>query len=357
LFVNKALYAAALVMTLTAPAGAEILERVLVKVNGEILTKTELEQRQIFALRQRNPQLREQDVQSDETLRKMLAEVTPDVLMGAIDEMLLLQRGKELGLRLADEQFSAIIANIKKENRLETEEQFQAALKQEGMTLDDLRRSIERRMIIDRVQQMDVLQKVSITEEDAKKYYAAHPEEFTTPASVTLREILIAVPESVSPTGEKGITAAQDEAAEARIQEVRRRVTSGGEDFGRVASEVSDAPSKANGGLIGPIVRTELAPALQKLLTTMKPGEVTEPIRTPRGYQVIKLESTSADLQQPFEEVRDAIADKVFESKRRGEVERYLARLRSEAIIEWNSDELRQMYEQRVKASPVQTGA
>jgi peptidyl-prolyl cis-trans isomerase SurA len=353
--VKHAIAALVAVSALVAPVRAEILERVLVKVNGEILTKTELEQRQIFALRQRNPQLQE-DALDDQQLRALLAEVTPGVLVGAIDEMLLLQRGKELGLRLSDEQFSAILANIKKENRLENEEQFQKALKQEGMTLQDLRRSIERRMIIDRVQQMDVLQKLSISEDEAQKYYGEHPEEFTTPATVTLREILVAIPESTSPTGETGITAAADEAAEQRARDIRSRVTTAGEDFGGVASDVSDAPSKANGGLIGPIQRTELAPALQDILAKLKPGEVTEPVRTPRGYQLIKLESVSTEVQQPFEEVRDVIADKVFEAKRRGEVEKYLARLRSEAIIEWNSDELRQMYEKQVKAGQLQTG-
>lgn len=353
---KRAIVTVLAVTSLALPARAEILERVLVKVNGEILTKTELEQRQIFALRQRNPQLRDDDVKGDEQLRAMLAEVTPDVLVAAIDEMLLMQRGKELGLRLADEQFTAILENIKKENRLQNEEQFQAALRQEGMTLEELRRSIERRMIIDRVQQTDVLQKLSITEEDAKTYYADHPEEFTTPASVTLREIMITIPESTSPTGETGITAAQAEEAEQRAVEIHKRVTSGGEDFGRVASEVSDAPSKANGGLIGPIKRSELAPALQEVLAKLKPGEVTQPVRTPRGYQLIKLESASADVQQSFDEVRDVIADKVFEAKRRAEVSKYLDRLRAEAIIEWNNDELRQMYEQRLKTGPSQTG-
>lgn len=341
--------AAVLAVLFAVPAvRAEILERVLVKVNGEIITKTELEQRQILALRQRNPQLRDEDVQNDETLRQMLADVTPDVLVDTINELLLLQRGRELGYRLADEQFSAILENIKKENRLDTEEQFQAALRQEGMTLQDLRTSIERRMIVDRVQQVEVMQKISMTEHDARAYYAAHPEEFTTPASVTLREIFLNIPERQTPSGERAVSVAEDEATETRIREIRARVTTGGEDFGRVAAEVSDAPSKANGGLIGPMDQSELAPALQQLIGRLKPGEVSEPIRTARGYQLIKLEEASAAALQPFDEVRDLIADKVFTEKRREEVEKYLDRMRAQAIIQWNSDELRQMYEQEL---------
>lgn len=331
------------------PLRAEIVERVLVKVNGDILTKTELEQRQIFAIRQRNPQLTDADVKNDASLKKMLDEVTPDVLVDSIDEMLLLQRGRELGYKLSDEQFNNILDNIKKENKLTTDAQFQAALKQEGMTLPELRKSIERRMVIERVQQVEVMQKVGITEEDAKRYYSEHPGEFTKPSMLTLREILLTVAESKSPTGEAAVNVAADEETQKRAEQIRGRVTTGGEDFGHVASEVSDAPSKANGGLIGPIERTELAPALGKIIDALKPGDVSEPIRTPRGYQLIKLESATPPVVQQFEDVRDLIADKVFAQKRRGEVQRYLDRLRAQAIIQWENDDLKKLYEQRLK--------
>ncbi len=349
--VTRLIVTTAAVAALVLPVRAEIVEKVLVKVNGEILTKTDLEQRQIAALRQRNPQLRDDDVKNDAQLKKMLDDVTPDVLVEAIDEMLLLQRGKELGYRLSDEQFSQILENIKKENKIESEEQFQAALKQEGMTLQDLRNSIERRMIIDRVTQVEVMQKIGITEADARAYYDAHPQEFTSASSITLREILFNIPESTTPSGEKGVNVAEDEATQKRIEDIRTRVTTGGEDFAHVASEVSDAPSKANGGLIGPISITELSPALQDLIGKMKPGEVTQPLRTARGYQLIKLESSTAAVRQSFEDVRDKIADAVYNQKRRGEVGKYLKRVRAEALIEWKNDELKKLWEQKIKAS------
>jgi peptidyl-prolyl cis-trans isomerase SurA len=326
---------------LAGVARAEILEQILVKVNGEILTKTDLEQRQTSVLRQRNPQA----LQDDEGLKRALQEITPQLLVDTVDEMLLVQRGRELGYRMTDEQFRGIIDNIKKENKLESDEQFNAALKQEGMTLDDLRRSIERRMLIDRVQQIEVMQKVGITEEEAKAYYGAHPDEFRTPSTVTLREILVSVPAG----DDKNFNVAQDEEAKAKAEAARARIIKG-ENFGKVAAEVSDAPSKANAGLIGPINKGELAPGLVKLLDGLKPGEVTEPLRSTRGYQIIKLESMSTSEVEPFDQVRDKIADRVYDEKRRGELVKYLVRLRAQAIIEWKNEELRKMYEQQVAA-------
>src|SRR6266567_2129353 len=110
---------------------AEIIEQILVKVNGEIFTKTDLK---------KDP--------SNQQLRKALDEITPSIMVDAIDEMLIVQRGKELGYKLADDQFKGVVDNIKKENKIDSEEQFQAALKQEGMTMADLRRNLERQMIV-----------------------------------------------------------------------------------------------------------------------------------------------------------------------------------------------------------------
>ena len=82
---------------------AEIIEQIIVKVNGDIITKTEFEQRQVLALRARKVDV---DPQSEE-LKKAIAEITPQLIVDAVDELILLQRGKDLGYKLSDEQFNA----------------------------------------------------------------------------------------------------------------------------------------------------------------------------------------------------------------------------------------------------------
>src|SRR5215204_4996892 len=87
-----------------AMSTGEIIEQVLVKVNGDIITKTELEQRQVSAIRQRTQgKVDPESLNNDETLKKMLGELTPQLIVGAIDELLLLQRGREMGLKLGDD--------------------------------------------------------------------------------------------------------------------------------------------------------------------------------------------------------------------------------------------------------------
>jgi peptidyl-prolyl cis-trans isomerase SurA len=326
-------------LTAAAQKG-DILEQILVKVNGDIITKTDLEQRQIGALRQRDPNFRPA---SDAELQKALVEVTPEVIVNAVDELLLVQRGKELGYALGNEQFRNIIENIKKENKIETEEQFQAALKQEGMTLEDLRKQLERQMLISRVQQVEVAGKIAVAEEEVKKYYGEHSDAFTTQPQLTLREILVAVP-----TSDKGVNVAEDDAAKAKAEDIRKRLDAG-EPFAKLASEVSDSGSKANGGLIGPIARTDLSPELLKEIDPLKVGQMTRVLRTTRGYQIIKLESSTERKVKTLDEARAEIADRLAAEKQRGHMLQYLQQLRAQAIIDWKNDEMKKAYELGLK--------
>ena len=337
------------------PVTAEVLEQVLVKVNGEIVTKTELETRQVSALRQRLRQnVSPVDLQRDEELKKALAEITPQILVDTIDELLVMQRGRELGYKMGDEQFESILTNIRKENKLEDQATFESALKQEGLTLADLRKSLERQMIFSRVQQVEVYGKIAISEDEAKLYYDEHQNEFSTPSNVTIREILVEVPALPGQPGAKEKTqglfsVALDDDAKEKAEAVRKKVLAG-EDFAQLAAAESASASKANGGLIGPISMDELAPALQDVLSKMQPGDVTEPMRTPRGYQILKLESKTPTQTMTFDQARDQIANKVFAQKRQGELNRYLRKLRSQAIIEWKNEEIRKVYDQVVGA-------
>lgn len=321
---------------------ADVIEQVLVKINGEILTKTDIEQLQVTALRANNPNISAADLENDAALRKMLDEITPRVIVNAIDEMLLVQRGHELGLKMTDEQFNGILANIRKENKLDTEEKFQAALKQEGLTIPGLRKAFEKQMLINRVQQQDVYSRISISEEESRAYYDAHRNEFLTHEQVTLRELFVRAAQTSPAEGAAAAEAAMTAARE-KAEQIRQRVLK--EDFGTVAGEVSDAASKANGGLIGPLGADELNPDIQKVLSAMKVGQVSEPLDAGNGFRLLKLDVRVPRKQATFEEARDQIADKVFNQRRAGEVLKYLERLRSQAIIEWKSASLKAAFD------------
>ena len=320
-----------------APA-KETIERVLVKVNADIITQSDLEARQGATLRMRRESAQ---AMSDAQLEKVLAEITPQIIVEAVDELLLLQRGRELGYRLTDDRFKEILETLKKENKIETEEQFQAALKSEGLTLADLRVRFEKNAIVQRVQEEEVLRRISISESEAKAYYEAHRAELTTPATMMLREILIAVP-----ANKLGFSVGADEAAKAKADALHARLKAG-ESFEKAVADVSEAASKANGGLIGPISLSDIVPALQKILAPLKAGDLTEVTRTSTGYQIYKIDTLSPATVLPWEQARDEIGNRVAITKQGAEFAKYLLKLRAQAVIEWKNAELKKLYDQR----------
>ena len=348
---RSAAVVAALLAGMLAVVHAEIVEQVLIKVNGELFTKTELEERQVGALRQMGQAADLKNNPSDAQLRKALDDITPELVVNVVDEMLILQRGKELGYKMSDEQFQSYLENIKKDSKIETEEQFQAALKQENMTMADLKKNVEKTIVMSRVQQNEVVGRLAVSEADSRRYYEAHAKEFTTPQSITLREIFVTVPGDG-----KTLNVGLDEAAREKANQIRQRAV-GGEAFDKLAAEVSDAPSKANAGLIGPLNLSELSPDLQKLVEGMKAGEISPVLHAQKGYQILKLEASSLAETLPFDQARDQISEKVFAEKRKAEFDKYLTKLRAEAIIEFKNMDIKKAYQvglERMKAGPAQ---
>ncbi len=328
--------AAAQALTSGIP-GAVVFQRILVKINGGLITQTDLEEAQINALRTRPV-----PPQTDADLQRVLQEITPDVLVNAVDQKLLVQRGREMGYSLGDEQFEEILDGIKQDNDM-TDEELVVALRQEqGIGLAELRVVMEEQMIVGQVQQDQVLRRVSMTDVEAREYYESNLEQYTRPATVMLREILVTVP------AEGGaFNVARDNLSRTRAESALARVR-GGEPFEAVVADLSDGVSSANGGLIGPIALGDLTAAVRARIEALEVGEVADVARTPAGYQILKLESSNAAAPTPFEEVREQIVNSVFNERRLEALDRYLTTLRNEAIIEWHDDGLQALYEERL---------
>ena len=316
-----------------------IIERVLVKVNGEILTQSDLENRQVNEL-----QLRGYRPTTNTELLRLLAEVTPEIVATLVDELLMVQRGRGLGFNFSDEVFDDFLTNARGVFRVpgqekdweNNEEVLQAFEETEGISRQELRRTIERQMLSRQAMQIEILNKVSITDTEARAYYEENIPEYTTPATAALREILIGVPENASASAEEEARTV----AGTTVARLRQ-----GADFAVLAAEVSDSPSKANGGKIGPLLVTEYAEAIQDIINGLENGGVADPIRTAQGYQIVMLDLRVDPYVRPFDEVSDDISSSVFGDRRNEAYNELLKRLRTQALFEWHSDELKEMYE------------
>jgi parvulin-like peptidyl-prolyl isomerase len=125
-----------------------------------------------------------------------------------------------------------------------------------------------------------------------------------------------------------------------------------GESFEKLAADLSDAPSRANAGLIGPLNLNDLSAEIKKVLESLKAGDVTDLLRSARGYQILKVESISDAQVTPFDKAREEISNRVFTDKRNEELQKYLTKMRSQAIIEWKNQELKKAFEQGLQQPP-----
>ena len=325
-----------------------IIQKIIVKVNGEILTQTDLVQRQIEALTEKNQRkFSPAELQNNANLQSALAEVTPEILLLAVDEFLMVQRARELKITMREDWYQKTLVDIKAQNKLSDEQFEKALLDQLGMTLADYRKMLETQYLMRRVQEQEIAPGMSVTEEEMRQFHTAHPELFQTPATITLREIFVAVPTETK-GGEAVVNVAAAEAAEAKIKSARERILKG-EDFAVVALEVSESASKSSGGSIGQLNITDLNPQIGSALAKLKAGEITEPIRTGTGFVVYKIDARSETSVRPFEEVRGEIQQRVMGERVGRETEKFLEKQRAIALIEWKDESLKKMYEEALK--------
>lgn len=316
---------------------SSIIQKVIVKVNGEIFTQAELERMQIEMLQQRgNKFIQRPNELSNPELAKALGEITPGLLVDAIDDLLFVQRGRELGQKFTEEHYKRALEDIRKRNGLD-EKGLETAMMQQGMTHEELRQQVERSYYSQQVENTEL--RVNLTEEEARQYYKAHPEEFVKPVTVTVREITVSADSSD----------ASQAAAQAKLKTINERLAKG-EDFAALAKELSDSSGKASGGLIEAVDVSVIDPAFRAEIEKLQPKQVSPPIKTGDSYIVFQLQTKTAAESLPLEEVKDRILQKIFNERMDVERRKHIEKLRGSALIEWKDDGYKQLYDQAMAA-------
>jgi peptidyl-prolyl cis-trans isomerase SurA len=291
-------------------ARAEIIERVVAKVNGQIITLSEFQSRQIAAA---------QGARVDPAnVGAYLRQNNAKILQDAIDEILLLQKAEDAGIKAPPQWIDEAIDGIRKENKITTDEQFQEALEREGLTLAELRQNIEHGVIRRAIMQRDIQPKIEATESELlAEYEKQKATEFTKPPTVTLQEIL--VKEDLG-----GETLAREVVAKAR----------GGEDFGTLARTYSQAPSRSHGGDLGQLAQGELNPSLEAVAFALPVSGVSDPMPVEGGYRIIKVTAKTSGSTTPYEAAKEKVRDRLMMARFETAYEAYMQELRKTASIE-----------------------
>lgn len=300
-----------LVLSVAAAAPAAIFERIVAKVNGEIITLSDLENRQLAAVQAANI--------PNERVPLFLREHGERILQEAIDEMLVYQKGEEMGIaeRVTNEYLDKVIQDIKKENNIESDEVFRSQLAREGLTMEGLRRNIKRSIVRDQVIRTQVDSKIAVTEDDLRKEYQKRKNDYTQPESVHLQEIVLK-PDTPE--------------ARSRDADLARRARAG-EDFAALAKEHSAGSTRETGGDLGKVTLAELHGELRKAIATAAAGHVTDPVALAGTVRVLKVNERQEARTVPLEEAREELVRRVKNERRQAEVARFVQELRGDSEI------------------------
>jgi len=294
-------------------AAAQVVEEIVAVVNDDIITLSQFREYHdsVYDMLRQQYQGEELDKQYEKTRTELLNTMITDIL--------LLQAAKEKEFNVT-EQLKSAIANIKQENNIDTDEQFRAALQRQGIDYDKFVKQIEDNLMRQAIVLSEVDRAIVIDEAEVVRYHREHPEEFIEPEAYKLRGIYL---------GSEGGT--PDELA-ARRRAISDRLTPGA-DFAALAGELSDSPLKENKGDLGMIEKGHLDKTLEQAVETLKPGEVSAWVQAKNGWYLLKLEEKRDSRPKTFEEVKEAVEEKLFLEQRAKKIDEYLKRLKEKSYI------------------------
>lgn len=306
-------------------AGDTVIQEIIVHVNSDIITRADLQRSQ----EQLMNDLRQQ---SGAQAQDQYQEREKDVLRDLIDQDLLLQKGKQLGIT-ADTEVIKRLDQIRKQLNLETMEDLQRAAEKEGVSYEDFKQNIRNGIISQQVIQREVGSHIQITHEEVVKFYEEHKKDMEQPEQVRLEEILVST-QAPGATADVEPDAAALAAAEKKARDLLDQIRKGA-SFEELAKKYSDDPNSApQGGDLGYFKRGTMVKSLEDVIFAMKAGEVSDVVRTKQGFILMKVTEHTPQGVPPLKDVEEKVQTAIYYQKLTPAVRAYLTKLREEAYID-----------------------
>jgi len=307
-------------MAAATAAEVRVVEEIVAKVNGDIITRGEIEQtRQALAA-----QLKRDGI-TGARLQEALKQQEKDALREQIDQMLLVQKGKDLNINV-DPEVTRQLAEIQVQSKIEDPDKFHEWIRQQtGKSFEDFRQDWKNRALTRRVIGQEIGSRIAIPEADKRKYYEEHKKDFVREEVVFLRQIVIST---------EGKTPEQVAAAEKKAKDVAARAKRG-EKFGELARDFSDDPETSRSqGELPPLKRGQLRKEIEDIVFKQSKGFVTDPIKVPAGFLILRVEDRWAPGQASYEEVEPEITERLSMPLMEPKIRAYLTKLREDAFLE-----------------------
>ena len=302
------------------PAAAQALppDTVLAVVDGTPITFAELETEiNVLLVNAGRANL------PPEQLAQFRARLSEQAMQNLVIKRLLAEAIDQEGIEVREEELDAQIENFRQS--LPPDLSFEDLLARNQLTEEGFREDLRLSIRVERLLQAQVQDLPLPSQEEIEAYYQEHPEQFVAPERVTLRHLLVHVPEG------------SDEAAQAELQERAESLLNeieAGADFAEVAAAQSDdLPNREQGGLLTNVTRGQLPPALEALVFSLEPGSLGPVVQTHFGFHIVRVEDRKESGSVPLEEASSTIAAHLLRLKQKEMLEAYVNRLKDQADL------------------------
>ena len=306
-----------------ANGNGKVVDQIIARVNNDIITLSDYEKAEA--------QMR-QEVQQDcqgcaqEKISDMVAQGRKNLLRDLIDQSLLVQRAKDMSISV-DTDVIKRLDMIRQQNQLPSMEALQKAVESQGISWEDYKDQMKNSLLQQRVIQQEVGPDIKIGQDEVKKYYDAHQNEFVKPEEVDLSTIFFST-ENKTPQEADAIK----KKAEAIVQRLKA-----GEDFGKLATKFSEGTTANDGGEVGVFKRGMLSPDLEKMVFSMKKGDSTDVLPAPNGLQILHVNEHFEAGLQPMSKEESEIENDIYSAKIQPAMRKYLTQLRKDSYLVINS--------------------
>jgi len=300
-------------------ADISVVDEIIAKVNGEIVTRNDYERsrKQIEAAMRK-------DNLTGPRLAEALKEAEKDILRERIDQILLISRGKDLNINV-DADVNKQLTDIQRNVKIADPEKFQSFVKEEtGTAYEDYKSDLKNQLLTSRVVRQEVTGKIQFKKEELEKYYNDHKDEFQREERVFLRELLIST---------EGKDAAAVAAGEKKAKDLTARAKKG-EKFEELTQTNSDSATAPQGGDIGAYEKGKLRADIEKAVWDEPRGFVTDPINIGNGFLILKVEEHPKAGLASYDEAENDIRSKLVQPRMQPELRKFLTQLRVDAFLE-----------------------
>jgi parvulin-like peptidyl-prolyl isomerase len=296
-----------------------IVDQIIAKVNGDIVSQDEIQR----LSKELSQGLKAQGVTGAQ-FQTQYDERSKNVLRDRIDELLLIQKGKELNINV-DSDVSKYMASLQRQSGITDPDKFHDYVRQQsGMPYEDFLSETKSQFLTRQVIGEEVGRRIVITDKEIEEYYNAHKSDFIRDEKVYLSEILIST---------EGKDAAAMAAAEKKAAQLSDEAEKG-ERFSDLARDNSDAITAKDGGVLGGYKKGDLARPIEDAVWNLPRGGVTKPIKVPTGWEIFKVDDHTKAGLAPLADVKNDIQNVLYGPKMQPEVRQFLTNLRKQAFLQ-----------------------